>query len=106
MLEESIEYAEQDFAERQTIEAKTEAETILKATAKALANPNAASLSQPERVKIEVTTAALQDAMKGSDYKLIRKQIDELNRATMHLAELLMNSTVQTALEGKTLGEV
>ena len=106
MLEESIEYAEQDFAERQTIEAKTEAETILKATAKALANPNAASLSQPERVKIEVTTAALQDAMVGSDYKLIRKQIDELNRATGHLAELLMNSAVQTALEGKTLGEV
>ena len=106
MLEESIEYAEQDFAERQTIEAKTEAETILKATAKALANPNAASLSQPERVKIEVTTAALQDAMEGSDYKLIRKQIDELNRATGHLAELLMNSAVQTALEGKSLGEV
>ena len=106
MLEESIEYAEQDFAERQTIEAKTEAETILKATAKALANPNAASLSQPERVKIEVTTAALQDAMRGSDYKLIRKQIDELNRATGHLAELLMNSAVQTALEGKNLGEV
>ena len=106
MLEESIEYAEQDFAERQTIEAKTEAETILKATAKGLANPNAASLSQPERVKIEVTTAALQDAMKGSDYKLIRKQIDELNRATGHLAELLMNSTLQTALEGKSLGEV
>jgi molecular chaperone DnaK (HSP70) len=106
MLEESIEYAEQDFAERQTIEAKTEAETILKATAKALANPNAASLSQPERVKIEVTTAALQDAMEGSDYKLIRKQIDELNRATGQLAELLMNSAVQTALEGKKLGEV
>ena len=106
MLEESIEYAEQDFAERQTIEAKTEAETILKATVKALANPNAASLSQPERVKIEVTTAALQDAMEGSDYKLIRKQIDELNRATGHLAELLMNSAVQTALEGKKLGEV
>jgi molecular chaperone DnaK (HSP70) len=106
MLEESIEYAEQDFAERQTIEAKTEAETILKATAKALANPNAASLSQPERAKIEVTTAALQDAMEGSDYKLIRKQIDELNRATGHLAEFLMNSAVQTALEGKTLGEV
>ena len=39
MLEESIEYAEQDFAERQVIEARTEAESILTATAKALANP-------------------------------------------------------------------
>jgi len=106
MLEESIEYAEQDFAERQTIEARTEAETILKATAKALANPKAASLSPPERVRIDVSTAALQEAMKASDYKLIRKQIDELNRATEHLAELLMNSAVQTALEGKNLAEV
>jgi molecular chaperone DnaK len=106
MLEESIEYAEQDFAERQTIEARTEAEAILKATAKALANPKAASLSQPELVRIGVSTAALQEAMKGNDYKLIRKQIDELNRATEHLAELLMNSAVQTALEGKNLAEV
>ena len=106
MLEESIEYAEQDFTERQTIEARTEAETILKATAKALANPNAASLSQPERVRIEVSTVALQDATRGSDYKLIRKQIDDLNRATEHLAELLMNSAVQTALQGKNLAEV
>jgi molecular chaperone DnaK len=106
MLEESIEYAEQDFAERQTIEARTEAETILKATAKALGNPNASSLSQPERVRIEANIAALQEAVKGSDYKLIRKQIDELNRATEHLAELLMNSAMQTALEGKKLAEV
>src|ERR1700720_4425232 len=36
MLEESIEYAEQDFAERQAIEARTEAEAILAATQKAL----------------------------------------------------------------------
>src|SRR6266566_4063186 len=45
MLEESIEYAEQDFAERQVIEARTESEAILAATAKALANHQAASLS-------------------------------------------------------------
>lgn len=106
MLEESIEYAEQDFAERQTIEARTEAETILKATAKALSNANAASLLEPERVRIDANISALQDAVKGTDYKLIRKQIDELNRATEHLAELLMNSAVQTALEGKRLAEV
>src|ERR1700741_1838677 len=106
MLEESIAYAEQDFAERQTIEARTEAETILKATAKALGNPNASSLSEPERVRIDANIAALQEAVKGPDYKLIRKQIDELNRATEHLAELLMNSAVQKALEGKKLAEV
>ena len=106
MLEESIEYAEQDFAERQVIEARTESEAILSATAKALANPQAAGLSDDERVKINAGVAALKDSVAGSDYKLIRKRIDELNHATEHLAELLMNSAVSSALEGRKLAEV
>jgi molecular chaperone DnaK len=106
MLEESIEYAEQDFAERQLIEARTEAETILSATAKALANPQSEVLSEEERERIEASTAALRDAVGGRDYKLIRKRIDELNQATERLAELLMNSAVSTALEGRKLAEV
>ena len=106
MLEESIEYAEQDFAERQVIEARTEAETILSATAKALANPQSEALSEEERERIEASNATLRDAVGGRDYKLIRKRIDELNRATEHLAELLMNSAASTALEGRKLAEV
>jgi molecular chaperone DnaK len=106
MLEESIEYAEQDFAERQVIEARTESEAILSATAKALANPQSAALSADERAKIEASVAALRESVAGSDYKLIRKRIDELNHATEHLAELLMNSAVSTALEGRKLAEV
>jgi Fe-S protein assembly chaperone HscA len=106
MLEESIEYAEQDFAERQVIEARTEAETILAATAKALANPNSAQLSVPERARIDLSVTALKQSMQGTDYKQIRKQMDDLNHATEHLAELLMNSALQSALEGKKLAEV
>ncbi len=106
MLEESIEYAEQDFAERQVIEARTEAESILSATAKAQANPQATQLPASERQKVDASVSALQEAVKSSDYKLIRRQIDELNGATEHLAEMLMSSAVQTALEGKKLAEV
>jgi Fe-S protein assembly chaperone HscA len=106
MLEESIEYAEQDFAQRQVIEARTESESILTATAKALANPQAAGLSTEERAKIDAGVASLKESVAGSDYKLIRKRIDELNHATEHLAELLMNSAVSTALEGRKLAEV
>jgi Fe-S protein assembly chaperone HscA len=106
MLEESIEYAEQDFAERQVIEARTESESILSATAKALANPQSNGLSAAERSAIDVGVAALKEAVTGNDYKLIRKRIDELNRATEHLAELLMSSAVSTALEGRKLAEV
>jgi molecular chaperone DnaK (HSP70) len=106
MLEESIEYAEQDFAERQVIEARTEAEAILTATSKALNNSQAGKLTGEERAKVDASVAELKQAAQGNDYKLIRKKIDELNHATEHLAELVMNSAVQTALEGKKLAEV
>src|ERR1700758_3116199 len=43
MLEESIEYAEQDFAQRQVIEARTESESILTATQKALSSQQSAT---------------------------------------------------------------
>jgi molecular chaperone DnaK len=106
MLEESIEYAEQDFAERQVIEARTEAEAILTATGKALANPQTAGLPAAERARIDSSVASLKEAVQGTDYKKIRRQIDELNHATENLAELLMNSAVQSALAGKNLAEV
>jgi molecular chaperone DnaK len=106
MLEDSIEYAEQDFAERQLIEARTESESILAATTKGLGTPEAAGLSAEERAKIEASVAAVRDAVAGADYKLARKRIDELNHATEHLAELLMNSAVSTALEGRKIAEV
>jgi molecular chaperone DnaK (HSP70) len=106
MLEESIEYAEQDFAERQVIEARNEAESILAATAKALTNQNATNLSAPERAKVDLSVAALKEAVKGTDYKRIRQQMDDLNHATEHLAELVMNSALQSALEGKKIAEV
>jgi len=106
MLEESIEYAEQDFAERQLIEARTEAEAILSATAKAFVNPKSADLSADERTAISSGVAALKESVAGSDYKLIRKRIDELNHATEHLAEILMSAAVSTALEGRKLAEV
>jgi molecular chaperone DnaK (HSP70) len=106
MLEESIAYAEQDFAERQAIEARTEAETILSATQKALTTAQAANLPGEERAAIDAAVGALKESLNGSDYKGMRKRIDELNNATMRLAELVMNSAVATALQGRKLAEV
>ncbi len=106
MLEESIEYAEQDFAERQLIEARNEGEGILRATEKSLAQEQAAEIDPAERRAIDAAVAALREAMAGSDYKLIRACIDQLNQATLPLAERILNRALATALEGKRLEEV
>src|SRR5580698_1094742 len=106
MLEDSIEFAEQDFADRQVIEARTEAESILTATAKALRDAGGNVVSSEERAAIDKSSADLRAAISGTDYKLMRTRIDELNAATNHLAETLMNGALQTALEGKRLDDV
>jgi Fe-S protein assembly chaperone HscA len=106
MLEESIEFAEKDFSERQLIEARNEAESILHATEKALAGAEPEELPDEERRAIDAAVAALRAAMAGADYKLIRARTDELNQATMPLAERMMNRAVEAAVKGKRLDEV
>ena len=106
MLEESIEYAEQDFAERQVTEARTEAEAILSATAKALSAGQVAGLALEEKRGIDAAVAALKEAAAGDDYKLIRSRIDALNQATTRLAEVVMNSALSAALEGRKVAEI
>src|SRR6202142_467460 len=62
MLEESIEFAEQDFSERQLIESRNEAESVLKLTDKALARELAEApgeLPEEERRAIDGAIAAL-----------------------------------------------
>ncbi|HEY0703309.1 MAG TPA: molecular chaperone DnaK [Candidatus Acidoferrales bacterium] len=105
MLEESIDFAEQDFAERQVIEARTEADSILAATDKALKNAGASVVTAEERAAIEKSEAELRAVLAGSDYKAMREKIDALNAATEHLAEVLMNGALSTALKGKSLDE-
>jgi molecular chaperone DnaK (HSP70) len=109
ILEESIEYAEQDFSERQLIEARNEAETVINATEKALAreqNEAPGELSDEERSGIDGAVAALREAVAGRDYKLVRQFVDVLNQATTPLAERMMNRALATAFEGKQLDKV
>ncbi len=106
MLEESIEFAEQDFAQRQLIEARVEADTILNATVKALAREEAKSLAATERADIDNAVRNLRQAIAGTDYKLVRQRIDELNRGTEHLAEIGMNKALQAAVGGKRIEDV
>jgi molecular chaperone DnaK (HSP70) len=105
MLEESIEFAEQDFAERQLIEAREEAEIVLRATEKSLAK-HEVEIAADEQRTIDASAAALRQAIAGRHYKLIRTRLDELNAATTPLAERIMNRALSNALEGQQLENV
>jgi len=103
MILESFDYAEEDFAKRQVIEARNEANTILAALEKGRSSPAWEQLSSREREAIGKLENALKAVMPGDDYHAIRTAIDALNQATMHLAELMMDSAVSTALKGKRM---
>ena len=105
MLLESFDFAEEDFRQRQIIEARREADTILTALAKAKKNPAWQELTSEERRNIETLEKALAAVKDGDDFHAIRAAIDALNEATMRLAELMMDTAVSTALKGKAMDD-
>jgi molecular chaperone DnaK (HSP70) len=105
MLLESFDYAEEDFRQRQVIEARNEAETILAALDKGKKSPAWGQLSNVEKKEIARLEKALNAVKGGDDYPAIRKSIEELNQATTKLAELMMDSAVSTVLKGKSMDQ-
>ena len=105
MILESFDSAEEDFRERQVIEARREAETILAALEKGKQSPAWGLLSSAEKKEIAKLEKALRESKGGDDYPAIRQGIDQLNQATMRLAELMMDGAVSSALTGKTMDQ-
>ena len=105
MILDSFDYAEEDFRQRQVIEARNEAETILAALEKGKQSPAWGQITNDERKQIAKLEAALKAVKSEDDYQAIRKAIDVLNQATMHLAELMMDTAVSTALKGKSMDQ-
>ena len=103
MILDSFDYAEEDFRERQVIEARNEAETILSALEKGRKNETWQQLTHDERKKIDKLEKALRTVKAEENYQSIRKAIEVLNQATMHLAELMMDTAVAAALKGKAM---
>ena len=103
MILESFDSAEEDFRQRQAIEARNEAETILTALDKGKKSPAWGQLSSVEKKDIARLEKELNAVKSQDDYAAIRKSIDELNQATTRLAELMMDSAVSTVLQGKTM---
>lgn len=105
LLEESIEFAEDDVSKRLLIEARTEADTVLNATDKAL-HQNAAFLLAAEDIFIRSAMQDLKIAYEGDDYNLIRDLTDKLSEATTPFAQRIMDASIQDALGQKRLSEI
>ncbi len=103
MILDSFDNAETDIQERQTIEAKNEAETILTAVDKGRTHAAWQMLSSDEIAKVEEGISFLKAAVRGGNYKEIRVGIERLDKATRRFAELMMDSAVSGAVKGKTM---
>jgi len=106
MILESFEYAEADIEARLVIEARNEAETVLNATAKGIADEQYGSLPDDERAEIAAANKNLREVMKTNNHQSIREAIERLSNATMHLAELIMNAAIGKALKDKRVKEI
>jgi molecular chaperone DnaK len=111
MLIESFEHAETDIEARLLIEARNEAETVIHATEKSLRRPDfdqlaAHALEPGESERITQALAETKRALDGPDRDLILRTTEALNKATRHLAEVVMNRSVREALAGKNVRDV
>jgi Fe-S protein assembly chaperone HscA len=111
MLLDSFEHAETDVAARLLIEARNEAETVITATEKSMRAPEFAEIEQTaltpaERQKIESVLGGLRMVLNSNDREAIQEWTQALNDATRHLAEVMLNRTVQAALSGRNVNEI
>ena len=105
MIRESFQFAAQDIQARQVIEARTEADAIIRATEKALMRAKEL-ITADESKAIKKSLEELQEVKAKDDHRLIRAGIADVEKATHHLAEVLMDATLKEALESKKLSEV
>jgi Fe-S protein assembly chaperone HscA len=105
MIEDSFTYAEADVETRMLIETRNEADTVLTHAGRAL-RQGAALVSAAERASIEAAVAALRAVRDGEDRERIREATAAVNRATEHLAEVMMDAALKGALGSKRAAEI
>jgi Fe-S protein assembly chaperone HscA len=103
MILDSFDNAEADIQERQLIEARNEAETILTAVEKAPTHPAWQQLTDEERAQIGLLKDELFVLKQGDDLKALRAGTEALDKATRRFAELMMDAAVSSAIKGETM---
>ncbi|MCB9744087.1 MAG: Fe-S protein assembly chaperone HscA [Alphaproteobacteria bacterium] len=105
MLEESIDFAEEDVDERMLIEARVEADQILTAVKKALASDPDMLIGNEAEV-IGQVVEALDQALTETDRHRINKLSKKLDEVTAPFAQRRIERDLQRALRGQSALEV
>ena len=105
MLMDSMESADTDFEARMLIDARNDADIVLRATEKAMKRAPE-FLDKTEIAAIDSAKQELRQAYQGMDQAVVREKIEKLDLATQKLAQSIMNQTLANALKNKSLDEL
>ena len=105
MVEEAFAYAEADVEARLLIETRNEADTVITHVERAL-RQGGGLVSGEERESIRAALGELRRVRATEDRERIRETTTALNRATEHLAEVMMDAALKGALGSKRAAEI
>jgi molecular chaperone HscA len=105
MLKDSIEHAQDDMDVRRLREQQVEADRVLEALDAALSVDDERLLEAGERKVIDAAALALRQARKGSDYRVIKRAIEEVEKASGSYVARRMNENISKAMAGHRVDE-
>ena len=95
-VKQAEQFAEEDKKNKEKVEVKNEADSVLYSTEKALKD-HGDKVSQDERMAVERGIADLKDAMKGEDMEKVKKAKDDLLKVSHKLAEAIYKEAASKA---------
>ena len=105
MIEDSFKFATEDVNARKLIEARLDAEALIKTTKKSLAEAERL-VTREEADSIQTALSQLSTAKDGTDARAIRARMAELEQAAKHLNVAMLDDSLKKSLQGKKVSEV
>jgi molecular chaperone DnaK len=105
MIFDSIEHAEEDMLAHIVADLKSEAESVIRYSRKAMVEREDL-IPPPLKIQIEAAIGGLEAAIETGEKEVIEVAMEVLNESTAPVAETLMNEVLSVTVQGKSVGEV
>ena len=105
MIEDSFKFATEDVTARKLIEARLDAEALMKTTDKSLVEAGHL-ITEEEADGIRTSLSRLSTAKNGTDSRVIRAHMAELEQTAKHLNVMMLDHSLKKSLQGKKVSEV